>query len=71
MKTTIYLFENRVESITYIGSFHKYTSGFFTKEGEEELMNGEKAFVMQSIETKDCVLISKNEVSKAILFERK
>ena len=71
MTTSIYLFENSIKAITITGSYYKSVSGFFTKEGEEEMTNGDTAFVMQSLETKEYIYTTQKEIAKAIIFKRK
>ena len=70
MTNTIYNFES-INAVAINGSFYKYVEGFFTKECEEELINGEKAFVMKNIQTGKSFYIIADDCAKATIFDRR
>tara|TARA_R110000803_G_scaffold193139_1_gene256072 strand:+ start:392 stop:607 length:216 start_codon:yes stop_codon:yes gene_type:complete len=70
MTNSIYHFES-ISSVAVNGAFYKYVEGFFTKECEEELINGKKAFVMKNIQTRQLFYIIKDDCVKATIFDRR
>ena len=70
MTNSIYHFAS-ISSVAVNGSFYKYVEGFFTKECEEELINGEKAFVMKNIQTAKSFYIIADDCAKATIFDRR
>jgi hypothetical protein len=68
MTNSIYNFKS-VDALSATGAFYKCVDGFFTKEYEEELLNGKNAFVMKSIQTGKSFYILASDCAKATIFD--